>query len=83
MEEPFEEPAVKITETEPLFAVIELIVGAAGACATKIPDVVGGVKVKSDIVFPARSEIVPPFKLKGEFTEIPSRSRSAKSDGIV
>ena len=83
MAEPFDEPAVKSIETEPLFAVIVFIVGAAGACDTKTPVVTGGVKVNAVIAFPVKSEIVPEFKSKGEVTDIPSRSRSAKSAGIV
>ena len=57
-------------------AVIESIVGADGACATKIPESVGAVKVSGVRELEAISEIEPPLRSRVVDTEMPSVSNS-------
>ena len=67
---------MKLTLINPLPAVAESIVGAAGGWATKILEVFGAVKVNGVSEFVAKSAIDPLFKSKVFEIEIPSVSNS-------
>jgi hypothetical protein len=75
-------PAVNATESVPLVALIDEIVGAPGTCATKTLVIVGGVNVRAE-VFVAASAIVPPFNSIGDIATMPSVSISAASVATV
>jgi len=76
MEEPLDAPAVKATESAPLLGVIEVIVGAAGVCATRTEVRVGAVKVNGESAFVARSAIAPLLRSRVVDTAMPSVSTS-------
>jgi hypothetical protein len=67
----------------PLPAVAELIVGAAGGWATKIPDVFGALNVKVESEFVAKSATEPLFKSRVFEIEMPSVSNSVISLATV
>jgi hypothetical protein len=67
---------VKATESVPLLVVIDVIVGAAGVCATRTEVRVGALKVRLEMEFVARSRIVPELRSKVVETAMPSVSIS-------
>ena len=75
-------PAVNATESVPLVALTEEMVGVPGTCATKTLVIVGGVNVRVEM-FVATSAIVPPFSSIGDVATMPSASISAASVAIV
>ena len=76
MAEPLVAPAVKATERVPLLGVIDVMVGAAGVCATSTEVSVGAVKVSGERALVARSAIVPLLRSRVVETAMPSVSNS-------
>ena len=76
MAEPLVAPAVKATESVPLLGVMDVIVGAAGVCATSTEVSVGAVKVKGESALVARSAIAPLLRSRVVDTAMPSVSNS-------
>ena len=74
--EPLVAPAVKATESVPLLVVIDVMVGAAGVCATRTDVSVGAVKVRGERALVARSAIVPLLRSRVVETAMPSASIS-------
>jgi hypothetical protein len=76
MADPLVAPAVKATESVPLLVVIDVIVGAAGVCATSTEVSMGAVNVSGERALVARSAMAPPFRSKVVDTAMPSVSIS-------
>ena len=76
MAEPLVAPAVKATERVPLLGVIDVMVGAAGVCATRTEVRVGAVKVRGESALVARSAIAPLLRSRVVDTAMPSVSNS-------
>ena len=73
---PYVAPVVKLIRINPLPAVADSIVGAAGGWATKTLEVFGAVKVNGVSELVAKSAIEPLFKSKIFEIEIPFVSNS-------
>jgi hypothetical protein len=74
--DPLVAPAVKATESVLLLGVMDVMVGAAGVCATRTEVRVGAVKVKGESALVARSAMVPLLRSKVVDNAIPSVSIS-------